>query len=61
MTQEVEKEILDLYFERLYTYDQMIEHFKGKYTYTEIKRVINKRFEDYGKSQQRIRQLFKSN
>jgi hypothetical protein len=48
MTDEDEKIILDLYFEQMYTYDMILNHFKKKYVYKEIKQVINKKFEAAG-------------
>lgn len=45
MTELIEKEILDLYFDKMYSYDELIKHFNGKYSYAEIKKVINKRYE----------------
>lgn len=45
MTDEVEKKILDLYFNEMYSYTDIIAYFKNKYTYPQIKKVINKRYE----------------
>ena len=40
MTENVEKEIIDLYFHKMYSYSQLIKHFNQKYTYAKIKKVI---------------------
>lgn len=45
MTKEVEEEICYLYFEKMLSYSEIIVHFKGKYSYAAIKRVINRRYE----------------
>lgn len=40
MTEEVKQEILDLYFNKFYSFSRIEEHFKDKYTYAQIKSVI---------------------
>ncbi len=47
MIAEHEQKILDLYFDKMYSYSDIMKHFKGKYTYAEIKKVINKRYDKY--------------
>lgn len=47
MIVDYEQEILDLYFDKMYSYSEIMKHFKGKYSYAEIKKVINKRYEKY--------------
>jgi len=42
MTENVEKEIIDLYFYKMYSYSQLMAHFNQKYSYGEIKKVIKK-------------------
>lgn len=45
MTKEQKQEVLDLYFNKLYSYSRIIEHFEGKLTYPEIKKVIEEKYE----------------
>ena len=45
ITEEIEKKILDLYFDKMYSYSEIMAYFKNKYTYPQIKKVINKRYE----------------
>lgn len=47
MVAEHEQKILDLYFDKMYSYSEIMKHFKGKYTYAEVKKVINKRYDKY--------------
>ena len=47
MTEKVEKEIIDLYFYKMYSYSQLINHYKQKYSYGEIKNVIKKYLKNY--------------
>jgi hypothetical protein len=42
MTDGVKKEIIYLYFRKMYNYDELIRHFKKKYSYSQIKTVITK-------------------
>lgn len=44
MKQSIKEEIWFLFFEKLYYVDDIIEHFKNKYTYNEIKSVINEKY-----------------
>ena len=46
MTKEekTKQEVWDLYFNRLYSYAQLVEHFKDKLTYADIKRIINEKY-----------------
>lgn len=46
---EKDKEkIWDLYFKHFYSYEQIQEFFGGKYTYNEIKFIVNERYKMYG-------------
>lgn len=45
MTNEIEKKILDLYFNQMYSYSEILIYFKNKYSYPQIKKVINKRYD----------------
>lgn len=36
------QEIIYLYFNKMYSYSRLQEHFKDKYTYAELKGVITK-------------------
>lgn len=42
-----EKEIIKLYFEEMYNYSKLLAHFKNKYTYAELKKVISKHIKKY--------------
>lgn len=44
------KEIYDLYFNRCYSYEELEKHFKGKYTYTQLKTIIMERYRKYGQT-----------
>lgn len=37
---EEKKKIWSLYFYKLYSYDDLIKYFKGKYTYAQLKSII---------------------
>lgn len=39
--------ILDLYFNKFYSYSQILEYFKGKYCYAEVKTFIKKHINKY--------------
>ena len=41
MTDNDKKEIKILYFQEMKTYTQIMEHFNNKYSYAEIKSVLN--------------------
>jgi hypothetical protein len=45
MTIEVENKILDLYFDKMFSYSEIMIYFKNKYSYPQIKSVINKKYE----------------
>lgn len=45
MTEQVEKRILQLYFDEMYSYSEIMIYFKNKYSYPQIKTVINKKYE----------------
>lgn len=38
--------IVELYFDRMYNYSQIIAHFKNKYSYAEIKQIILNHLKD---------------
>ena len=38
--------IWNLYFNRMFTYDELIEHFKGKYKYSQLKSIIMEKLRD---------------
>jgi hypothetical protein len=42
MVDKVKKEVIDLYFNKMYSYSRLQEHFKDKYSYAELKGVISK-------------------
>lgn len=42
MTEKTKKEVLDLYFNKMYSYSKLQEHFNDKYGYAELKTVISK-------------------
>lgn len=47
---EKDKEkILNLFFQRIWSIEVIENHFKGKYTYKEVKAVIKERYNNYGK------------
>lgn len=37
------KEIWRLYFEKMYSYEELERHFKGKYKYCQLKSIIRER------------------
>jgi hypothetical protein len=41
------KEILDLFFNKMRTIEMIENHFKGKYSYREIKNVTRERIREY--------------
>lgn len=45
MTDQVEKKILDLYFNKMYSYSEIMVYFKNQYSYPQIKKVINNQYE----------------
>ena len=48
MTIEDKNIILDLYFEKMYNYEMILKRFKKKYTYKEIKVVIDEQYKNAG-------------
>lgn len=38
--------IWNLYFNRMFTYDELIEHFNGKYKYSQLKSIIMEKLRD---------------
>lgn len=42
MTDKAKNEVLDLYFNKEYSYSKLQEHFNDKYSYAELKGVILK-------------------
>mgnify|MGYP003300013094 CR=1 FL=1 len=42
MDEKTKKEIFRLYFDEMYSYEDLVEHFKSKYTYAELKSLIMK-------------------
>ena len=47
-----EKEIIwNLYFNKLYSYAELEKHFKGKYTYSQLKSIIIERYKMYGETE----------
>lgn len=47
MTGKEKDQILHLYFNRLFDYQEIQKHFKDKYSYSEIKSVIKERYNEY--------------
>lgn len=47
ITDEDKKKILDLYFKRMYTYEELDIKFKHKYTYRQFKAVIDEHYDSY--------------
>lgn len=45
MTEQEKKELYKLYFNNFYSISELVEYFKNKYTYLEIKTAIRKYFE----------------
>lgn len=41
------KEVLDLFFNKMRTIEMIENHFKGKYSYREIKNVTRERIREY--------------
>lgn len=34
------EEMCYLYFERMYSFEQIVEHFKGKYSYPQVRTIL---------------------
>ena len=47
ITESIEKEIIRLYFQEMFSYSQLMAYFKNKYTYAELKKVITKHIRKY--------------
>lgn len=47
MTEKEKDQILHLYFNRLFDYEEIQKHFKDKFSYSEIKSVIKDRYDEY--------------
>lgn len=46
---EIDKQkILNLYFNKMYSYNDIINHFNNKYKYSEIRQVIDNYFRKVG-------------
>ena len=41
---EIKEEIWFLYFEKLYSYEQLITHFENRFTYKQIQNIIYEKF-----------------
>lgn len=46
MTEQEKKELYKLYFNNFYSISELVEHFKNKYTYLEVKTAIRKYLEN---------------
>ena len=44
MKEEDKKKVWELYFDKMYSYSQIMDYFKGKYVYADIKKAINSRY-----------------
>lgn len=44
MEEKIKKEILNLYFNKMYSYEKIIAYYNNKFTYAKIKKVIKERF-----------------
>ena len=42
--EEDKKKVWELYFDKKYSYSQIMDYFKGKYVYADIKKAINSRY-----------------
>lgn len=42
MDEKTKNEIFRLYFDKMYSYKDLVKHFKSKYTYAELKSLITK-------------------
>lgn len=48
MTNKDEKLIISLYFEKMYSFEDLDKHFNNKYKYSEIRQVIDNYFRKVG-------------
>lgn len=46
MEQDVKEEVWRLYFEETYSYRELEEHFKGKYKYSQLRSMIDKKYKE---------------
>ena len=44
MEEKIKKEIWNLYFNKMYSYEEIIAYYNKIFTYAEIKKVIKERF-----------------
>ena len=44
MEEKIKKEIWNLYFNKMYSYEEIIAYYNNKFTYAELKKVIKERF-----------------
>lgn len=49
MVDRIKKEVIHLYFDKMYSYSRLQEHFKDKYSYAELKGVISKYLKEKNK------------
>lgn len=47
MNEKIEKEIIDLYYYKGYSYSKLMAHFEQKYTYAELKKILKKFLREY--------------
>lgn len=47
MTEKEKEQILHLYFNRLFSYEEIQKSFNDKFSYSEIKYVIKGRYDEY--------------
>ena len=47
MTEKEKEQVLHLYFNRLFSYEEIQKYFKDKFSYSEIKSVIKARYDQY--------------
>lgn len=48
---EEKTKIWNLYFYKMYSYADLEKHFKGKYTYSQLKSIIIERYKMYGEAE----------
>lgn len=46
ISKKEKEKIWNLYFNEMFTYDALIDYFKGKYTYSRLKSIILERLKD---------------
>lgn len=47
ISKEEKNKVCDLYFNKFYSYAQLEYHFRGKYTYAQLKDIIRERIRSY--------------